>query len=162
MPILGDHECYRVVKPVNVEPVVAILDRLQFVGINYHLAVPDPNKPPCSVVLSSKFTPEITSLIDGLELGGSLGRAILRRLDPGRGIPAHTDAWMPSEANWRRFQVPLVSHPDIKMRWPDDGVEVHLQPGFLYEVRFDRTHEVVNPTDCFRTHLQLDQIDATI
>lgn len=162
MPKLADQECFQVVKPVNVEPVVAILDRLQFVSINYHLPTPDPNKPPCAVVLQDKFPAELKALIESLELGGRLGRAVLRRLDPGRGIPAHTDAWMPSEANWRRFQVPLVSHPDIKMRWPDDGVEVHLQPGFLYEVRFDRTHEVVNPTDCARTHLQLDQIDATI
>lgn len=162
MPGLRSDQCYQVIKPVNVEPVVAILDRLQFVSINYHLPTPDPNKPPCAIILENKFPPEIKQLIAELGLGGKPGRAILRRLDAGRGIPAHTDAWMPGEANWRRFQVPLVSHPDILMRWPDDGVEVHLVPGNLYEVRFDRAHEVVNPTDCARIHLQVDQIDATI
>jgi hypothetical protein len=162
MPGLRDDQCYQVVKPVTVEPVVAILDRLQFVSINYHLAVPDPNKPPCAIVLENKFPPEIKQLIAELGLGGTTGRAILRRLDAGRGIPAHTDAWMPGESNWRRFQVPLVSHPDIVMRWPDDDVCVHLAPGNLYEVRFDRLHEVVNPTDVARTHLQIDQVDATI
>lgn len=48
------------------------------------------------------------------------------------------------------------------MRWPDDGVEEYLEPGFLYEVRIDRTHEVVNEADVPRVHLQVDQVNATI
>mgnify|MGYP001577012541 FL=1 len=55
-----------------------------------------------------------------------------------------------------------MSHPDIVMRWPDDEVEVHLAPGYLYEVRYDRLHEVVNTTASARIHLQIDQIGATI
>ena len=153
-------ECYRLIKPVDIGPVLAVWDRLQFVSVGQHGN--DPNKPPCDVVLQDKFPSEVKTFIEGLGLGGDLARAIIRRLDPYVGIPAHIDAWMPEEAAWRRFQVPLISHPDIKMRWPDDGVELHLQPGNLYEVRFDRTHEVINPTDCARAHLQIDQVDATI
>lgn len=153
-------ECYRLVKPIDIGPVLRILDRLQFVSISQGST--DPNKPPCDVVLQDKFPPELLAFIQGLELGGSLGRAIIRRLDAYAGVPAHIDTWMPAEVNWRRFQAPLVSHPDIKMRWPDDGVELHLEPGNLYEVCFSRLHDVVNPTDRQRTHLQIDQIDATI
>lgn len=155
-------EVYRLIKPVDIEPVLQIWDRLPFIYANPGGRRDDPKKMPCHVVLQVSLPPEVNAFISGLGLGGRLGRALIRKLDPHQGIPPHVDEWMPSEANWRRFQLPLVSHPDIKMRWPDDGVEVHLQPGFLYEVRFDRTHEVVNPTDCARTHLQVDQIDATI
>ncbi len=162
MPKLGDDQCYQIVATINVVPVVAILGRLQFMSINYHLDGSDPNKPACDIVLENKFPAEMRAFMAGLGLGGETGRAILRRLPPKRGIPAHVDAWMPNEADWRRFQVPLLTHPDILMRWPDDGVSVHLEPGNVYEVRFDRTHEVINPTDVARVHLQIDQVNATI
>jgi hypothetical protein len=114
------------------------------------------------VVLMAHFPPEVHALIGALDLGGHLARAVIRKLTPRQSIPPHVDAWMPQEANWRRFQVPLVSHPDIRMRWPDDGVDVYLEPGYLYEVRFDRMHEVVHGADVERIHLQVDQVDATI
>ena len=158
MPKLAADQCYRIVKSIDVGPVLSTWERLQFVAVNQTA----PEKGRCNVVLANKFTPELNVLIESLELGGSLGRAILRQLPAGIGIHPHVDQWMPGELYWRRFQVPLVTHPDIVMRWPDDGVELHLAPGFLYEVRFDRRHEVINPTDTARTHLQIDQIDATI
>ena len=162
MPRLRDDQCYQIVKAVDVGPILSAWDRLPFFSINHNLDGSDPNKPPCDVVLQDKYPPEIREFIVGLALGGRLGRSVIRRLDPGRGIPAHTDAWMPGELNWRRFQVPLVTHPDIVMCWRDYAVTVHLEVGKLYEVRFDRTHEVINPTASYRTHLQIDQIDATI
>jgi hypothetical protein len=148
--------CYRVVKPVELGPVLAVLDRLQFVYVNQ--GGTDTSRYACSVVLQDKFPQEIRDFISGLQLGGKTARAILRRLEPRQSIPPHTDTWMPAEANWKRYQVPLVSHPDIRMRWPDDNVEVHLEPGFVYEVRFDRMHEVVNSADIQRVHLQIDQM----
>lgn len=162
MPRLTDDQCYTLVKAVDVGPVLAIWDRLPFMSINYHLDGSDPNKPACDVVLSAKFQPEVLALLDDLDLGGKIGRAVIRRLPPHRGIPLHTDAWMPGELNWRRFQIPLVTHPDIRMRWPADNVDVHLEVGNVYEVRYDRPHEVVNPTPVPRAHLQVDQIDATV
>ena len=155
-------ECYRLIKPVAIQPILDILDRLPFFMANVGGSPDDPKRMPCFVVLKSEFPPEIWDLIHGLNLGGELARAVLRKLTPGQNIPPHIDEWMPEEVNWRRFQIPITSHPDIKMRWPDDGIEVHLEPGNLYEVRFDRLHEVVNPTDHERIHLQIDQIDATI
>lgn len=149
---------FRAIKRVELGPVLAVLGRLQFVHVNQGNAA----KYPCDVVLAPDFPPQLHSLIEGLELGGERARAILRRLGPRQSIPPHVDAWMPKEVAWRRFQVPITSHPEIRMRWPDDGVEVHLEPGWLYEVRFDRTHEVVNNADVERIHLQIDQVNATI
>ncbi len=160
--MLGEEEVYRQIKPIDISPVLAIIDKLPFFLANPGGSRDDPKKMPCFVVLQRQFPKEVTELLDSLELGGELARAVIRKLAPHQGIPPHIDEWMPQEASWRRFQVPLISHPDIKMYWPDDGVEVHLEPGYLYEVRFDRLHSVVNPTDCVRTHLQIDQIDATI
>lgn len=107
--------------------------------------------------------PELLFLLANLHLGGTPYRQFCRKLRPHQGIPPHTDSWIKErELGVRRFQVPVISHPDIKMRWPDDGVEVHLEPGYLYEVRVDRKHEVVNNVDAERIHIQIDQIDATI
>jgi len=89
-------------------------------------------------------------------------RMFLRKLMPGQNIEPHVDAWIPEDQHWRRFQVPLQTHPSVMMRWPDDGVEEHLEVGWLYEVRFDRTHEVVNPSSIERIHIQVDQMGATI
>ena len=152
--------CYRLIKAVNILPVLATLDQMQFVHVNQGGTTPE--RYGCDVVLENKFTPELKQLLLDLNLGGETARAILRRLPARQSIPPHIDAWMPAEADWRRFQVPLVTHPDIIMRWPDDGVSVHLEPGFLYEVRFDRTHEVIHGANVARTHLQIDQVNATI
>ena len=161
---LRSDQCFQIVGPaVDVAPVLAVINDLPWFGINYHIPEgADPNKPACDVVLSSKFPPVLHEFVAGLGLGGKTGRVILRRLPPHRGIPPHTDAWMPGESNWRRFQIPLVTHPDIRMRWPDDEVDIHLEVGRVYEVRYDRTHEVVNPTKVQRAHMQIDQVDATI
>ena len=152
--------CYRLVKPVDIGPLLPLVEGLQFVHVNQggttaaHYG--------CDVVLYDKFPPELKQFVTDLNLGGELARAILRRLPPRQSIPPHIDAWMPAEADWHRFQVPFVTHPDIIMRWPDDDVAVHLAPGFLYEVRFDRTHQVDHNADCYRIHMQIDQVNATI
>jgi hypothetical protein len=155
--MLARHEVFRRIEPVDLSSVSGLVGSLPFVYVNH-----SNGKYPCHVVVAAAFPPEFRALVDGLGLGGTVGRMLLRKLLPGQNIPPHVDDWMPKETDWRRFQVPITSHPDIKMRWPDDGVEEHLAPGWLYEVRFDRTHEVVNPTAFERIHLQIDQIDATI
>jgi hypothetical protein len=162
MPILRDDQCYQVVAEVDIEPVLAVWDRLPFFTANVSGSSDNPNSYMCDVVVRTEFPPELQSLMTKLGLGGTVGRAVLRRLAPRQSIPVHTDTWMPKEVNWRRFQVPLISHPDIIMRWPDDGQQVYLEPGFAYEVRYDRPHEVVHGADVPRTHLQIDQVNATI
>ena len=160
MPGLRADQCYQVCKPVNLEPVLAILDRLHFVYVNQGST--DVYKTPARIVKPDTFPAELKQLIADLGLGGQVGRHMIRELGPRQGIAPHVDAWMPAEKDWRRFQLPITSHPDIVMRWPDDGVSVHLAPGWLYEVRFDRKHEVVHGADVARLHLQLDQVNATI
>ena len=152
-------ECYRIIKPVDVEAVAAEIGRLQFIRVNQTVK----DKCACNVLLEGHFTPLIKQFIAELRLGGRQARAVFRQLPKGNGIEPHNDAWMPEELDWRRFQIPIVTHPSIVMRWPDDGVEVHLAKGFIYEVNYGRMHEVINTqTEIDRVHLQIDQIDATI
>ena len=153
-------ECYRAIKRVDLSQVLPALGQVTFVHVNQGQVLPAGY--PCDVVLEDKFPKAVTEFVAGLGLGGRQARAMLRRLAPRQNIPPHTDTWMPQDMDWRRFQVPLTSHPAIVMRWPDDGEEAHLEPGWLWEVRFDRTHEVIHGADCERIHMQIDQIDATI
>lgn len=156
--MLGTGECYRLIKPVDIKAVLPELDGLPFFSSGQSA----PGMYVCDVLVQSQFPPALRSLVDGLGLGGDTARAVLRRLAPRQSIPPHVDDWMPQEADWRRFQVPLVTDPSVIMRWPDDGQEVHLAAGWLYEVRFDRLHEVVNGWDGQRVHLQVDQVNATV
>jgi hypothetical protein len=148
---------FKRIKPVELGSVLAVLDGLQFVSVNQ-----GGGKYPCEVVVGSTFPSALKSFIEGLALGGKQARAILRRLSPRQSIPPHVDDWMSKELNWRRFQVPLVTHPSILMRWPEEGIEIHLEPGFLWEVCVTRQHEVINNADISRIHLQIDQVNATI
>ena len=158
---MQSHECYRRLQAVNIQPVLAVLDHLQFVDIC--VGSTDPKHPPCSVVPPRTPMPEaFPRLVQSLGLGGETYRLFLRKLGPRQGIPLHVDDWIPQKSGVRRFHVPLVSHPDIVMRWPDDGQAVHLEPGYVWEVRYNRLHEVVNLTDFARIHIQIDQQGATI
>lgn len=156
--MLGAGECYRLIRPVDIKAVLPELDGLPFFSSGQSA----PGMYVCDVLVQSQFPPALRALVDGLKLGGDTARAVLRRLGPRQSIPPHVDDWMPQEADWRRFQVPLVTDPSIVMRWPNDWQEAHLAAGWLYEVRFDRLHEVVNGWDGHRVHLQIDQVNATI
>ena len=154
--MLAQHEVCKRIKPVDLAPVLRVLDALEFADSGGKCAW---------VTKPGSIAPEpLMDLVRDLGLGGKPARLFCRKLMPHQGIAPHVDDY---EAAWkvgalRRFHVPLTSHPDIKMRWPDDGVEQHLEPGYLWEVRFDRTHEVVNDTECSRVHIQIDQLNATI
>ena len=154
MPRLQVGEVCRRIKPVDLAPVLGVLDSVSYFRSG--------QSGKYAADVQTKLPREMREFVEGLELGGTTARAVLRKLAPRQDIPPHVDDWMPKEADWRRFQVPLVTDPRIRMRWPDDGVETHLEPGWLYEVRFDRKHEVVNEADCERVHLQVDQVNATI
>lgn len=153
--MLLDHEVYKCIKKIDIEPVLRVIDKLEF----------ENSGGVCAWVTKrdSIAPPELIVLLQKLNLGGRPKRVFCRKLMPFMGIAPHVDDhdWM-KESNIRRFQIPLVSHPDIKMKWPEDGIEVHLEPGYLYEVRVDRTHEVIHNADCERIHLQIDQENATI
>lgn len=158
MARLGADECYRLIKPVAIREALPVVAGLPF----FRAGQSRPGMYACDVVVAGQFPPPIKALVDGLGLGGRTARAVIRRLEPRQSIPVHVDAWMPEEADWRRFQVPLVTDTSVVMRWPDDGQEAHLAAGWLYEVRYDRPHEVVNGWSGHRIHLQVDQVDATI
>ena len=87
---------------------------------------------------------------------GKVTFACLRKLPPYQNIPPHIDAWKNRPNVGKRFHVPLLTHPLVKMRWPDDGEEVHLEAGWLYEVCFTRLHEVVHLAPVDRVHLHFN------
>jgi Aspartyl/Asparaginyl beta-hydroxylase len=91
----------------------------------------------------------------GLNLGG-IDYAVCRKLPPWQGIPQHIDADFPGV---HRYHVPLLTHPDVKMRWPADGVEVHLEAGWLYEVCFTKLHEIVHRAPVDRIHLHYNVVE---
>lgn len=148
-------ECYKLLRKLDIEPVLSVMDRLK-----YH-----DTKGICASVTEqgSYVPPEVYQLLKGLGLGGRNYRVFFRKLAPYQSIAPHVDEhpWL-KEHNIRRFQVPIITHPEIVMRWPDDQVQVHLEAGGLYEVRFDRKHEVINNVPFERVHLQIDQSNATI
>ena len=85
---------------------------------------------------------------------GPSSRGDLRKVPPNGAITPHRD--MNVGKDERRIHWPLVSHPDIKMIWPEEGVELHLVPGQVYEVNPHQLHTIVNPTSVDRVHLVLD------
>lgn len=152
-------ESFRRIKPVDISDVLPLLGGLEWVHVNQGGKTSDYYG--CDVCLKLG-SPAFQELFAGLALGGQLARAVLRRLDPRQSIPLHVDSWMPQGHDWRRFQVPLVSDNAIVMHWPEAGHKAWLEPGFLWEVRYETPHEVVNCSDNPRIHLQIDVVGATI
>ena len=134
----------RLLGPVDITIPLAALSTTVFLdtgGTNGHLATPD-------------WLPDF---VRGLHLPGHLMQAVVRKLPAGQGIPPHVD---PMRPHARRFHVPLVTHPAVRMAWPDDHVSTHLAAGLLYEVRVDDLHEIVNHAPIDRVHVVVDVIDV--
>jgi hypothetical protein len=100
--------------------------------------------------------PWLGEFVSGLGLSGKVTRALVRKLPAYQGIPAHIDKPMFGVVGERRYHVPLVTHPDVTMRWPEDGEDHHLEAGFLYEVDYTRLHEIVHRADVDRIHVQIN------
>lgn len=92
---------------------------------------------------------------DTLQLPGNVTHVVCRKLPAWQGIPPHVDRCGPYD---RRYHVPIITHPDIRMRWPEEDVEVHLEQGFLYEVCFSMMHEIVHHAPIDRVHVQIDTV----
>lgn len=152
---LYPHEVYRRVGPVDISSVLKIVGTLALkdTGNLNAQTTPGGSVPPA----------EITALAKQIPLGGHPINWVCRKLSAYQGIARHDDCGVLARiGDFRRFHIPIVTHPDIVMRWPDDGVVVHLEAGWQYEIRIDRAHEVINHTDSERVHLQIDQMGATI
>ena len=126
-------------RAVDIAPLLDLLPAVEFEdtgGSNGHVAYPE----------------WLLPFAQGLDVGRVI-RAVLRLLPPGQGIMAHIDHPHNSWSRGRRYHLPLVTHPLVTMRWPNDGVEEHLEAGWLYEVDHLRLHEVVNRAPVERVHL---------
>lgn len=139
----------RKIRPVDISAALAMLPGMTFHdtgGTNGWLADPAP----------------LAGFVAGLGLAGAVLRTNVRKLPAGQGIPPHVDPKVHQSAKVRehRYHVPLVTHPAVAMRWPDEGVAVHLEAGWLYEVRVDKLHEVVHRAPTDRVHVVIDTGEA--
>ncbi len=85
--------------------------------------------------------------------GGTVLRAMMARLSPGRRIALHTDAH-PSFAAAHRIHVPLVTNPDVE--FIVGGERVPPRPHYAFELNNMMAHSVVNRGDADRIHFIFD------
>ncbi len=142
---------YLKLAPIDIAPALAVLASANFGdtgGSNGWLTDPAPFMP----------------FVESLGLGGVILAVHCRLLPAWRGIPPHIDPFQhrSDSVQESRFHVPLVTHPGVTMRWPDDGVDVHLEAGYIYGVNFRRLHEVVHRAPIGRVHLQINVANATM
>lgn len=132
-------------RPVDIAPALKELSSTPFLntrGSNGHVAMPL----------------WLDGFVEGLGLGIVM-LAQLRKLPAYQGIPAHIDAPSMSSLNrGRRFHIPLITHPAVTMRWPEDGEEHHLEAGWLYEVDYTKLHEIVHRAPVDRIHVQVNAL----
>jgi hypothetical protein len=101
----------------------------------------------------------VEPFLSPLPLQGHITKITLRKLPAGQGIPPHIDPILNCHprVTEHRYHVPLVTHEAVTMRWPDDGVAVHLAAGCLYEVNHNgKIHEVCHLAPVDRVHLCID------
>jgi hypothetical protein len=141
----ADKGLYRKIRQVDITGILARLPEVNFVntgGTNGWVARPDWARP----------------FVESLNPEGAVTFICLRKLPPYQNIPPHIDNWGNTPNRGKRYHVPLVTHPDVKMCWPDDGVSVHMEAGWLYEVCFLRLHEVVHLAPVDRIHLHYNVV----
>jgi len=105
----------------------------------------------------------VLSFVARLPLKGQVLRTVLRKLQPGEGIPPHIDPIVQAHPRLveHRYHVPLVTHPLVTMRWPIEQIEVHLAAGCLYEVNHNqKIHEVIQHAPIDRVHLCIDTVEV--
>lgn len=141
--------CYRKICRLDISRPLDLLPTVQFVdtgGPNGWLSFPPPQW--------------ALDFIDSLSPPGRVVYPMLRKLPAFQNLPPHKDTYGNLANTGRRMHVPLVSHPDVTMRWPDDGVEVWLEPGWLWEVNFLKLHEVRHRAEVDRVHLHFNVLEV--
>jgi hypothetical protein len=109
--------------------------------------------------LAETLPPWVEPFLKSLPLQGHITQVVLRKLPAGLGIPPHIDPVRNGHPRVieHRYHVPLVTHEAVTMRWPDEGTEVHLAAGCLYEVNHNqKVHEVIQHAPVDRVHLCID------
>jgi len=137
--------CYRKIRPVDISAILPKLADVAFEdtgGPNGWIARPA----------------WMAGFIASLEPEGEVTFTLIRKLPPFQNLPPHIDSHRNIPNLGKRFHVPLITHPDVVMRWPDDGVEVHLEAGWLYEVCYTKLHEVAHRAPIDRIHLHFNVV----
>lgn len=140
------NDCYQKIRPVDISEILPLLPSVNFVntgGTNGWVARPE----------------WLHDFIASLKPEGRVTFTCLRKLPAYQNIPPHIDSWENIPNLGIRYHVPLLTHPDVKMCWPDDGVEVHMEAGWLWSVNFHKLHEVRHLAPIDRIHLHFNVVE---
>lgn len=100
--------------------------------------------------------PQARPLIFGLMArveGERLGRCMITRTPPGKGIAPHVDMGAPAEY-YDRFHIVLLAGPGCLFRSGDETV--NMQTGDIWWFDNNKEHEVINNSAVDRIHLIVD------
>lgn len=134
------------IRQIDISDLIPRLETIAFIntgGTNGWVAQPDWMLP----------------FIRNISPDGEITFACIRKLPPYQNIPPHIDSWNNRPNVGKRFHIPLLTHPGVTMRWPDDNVEIHMEAGWLYEVCFRKLHEVVHLAPVDRIHLHYNVVN---
>lgn len=137
--------CYRKIRPVDISGILRLLPEVKFEdtgGPNGWIARPA----------------WMAGFIESLNPEGRVTFTLLRKLPPFQNLPPHVDSYNNVPNIGKRFHVPLLTHPEVVMRWPNDDVEVHLEAGWLWEVCYTKLHEVAHRASVDRVHLHFNVV----
>jgi len=144
--------CYKELGTFDLAPLIEMLDH-----ISWRAEYKNPYSVGCFRVLAPDMPEKYRELVGAYaEKYGTMVRCDVRKVPANGEITPHRDEQV--KADEHRLHWPLVSHPDIKMSWPEHDLELHLEPGHLYEVNPHQLHTVINPTKVDRVHLMVDVI----
>lgn len=141
---------------VDLEPLVSAVgsipaDRWVFRG--------DPESDTTCVVRedSPDFPKDIVSrVLDAVTVFGPgyTNRVVLSCVPPGCEIKPHRDDFG-EEVRSRSVHchIPLTTHPDVIMGFPEHDIEAHMKAGHVYSMDETQVHYVKNPTETRRVHL---------
>lgn len=81
---------------------------------------------------------------------GAFNRVVLSNVPAHKGILPHTDD---RDILTMHGHLPILTHPDITLRYPQRQEAYHLKRGHIYRMDKNQEHAVENPTRLDRVHL---------
>ncbi|TAL13927.1 hypothetical protein EPN95_04540 [Patescibacteria group bacterium] len=85
---------------------------------------------------------------------GYTNRVLLSCVPAGEEILPHRDDFGEVVRNKSyHCHIPIITHPDAIMGYPDKGIELHMKAGHLYSIDETERHYVKNPSKMDRVHL---------
>ena len=97
------------------------------------------------------FFDDVSKLLTDTLGKGQVTMYVFNLMNSDTKIPPHKDVRTEGK---KRIHIPIVTHPDILLY--NNGDEIHMEVGKVYQIDHNKEHSVVNSTDCERIHLVID------